>query len=64
MPTARSGAAVSRGKDFELAKEPLGRPTVRLSGRAAEVAPELKVRRIALSLTHTAEHGMAFVIED
>jgi holo-[acyl-carrier protein] synthase len=49
-------------QDFEVANEPSGRPTLRLSGRAAEVAAELKVRRIALSLTHTAEHGMAFVV--
>ena len=49
-------------QDFEVANEPSGRPKLRLSGRAAEVAAELKVRRIALSLTHTAEHGMAFVV--
>ncbi len=48
--------------DFEVANEPSGRPVLRLSGRAAEVAAALKVRRIALSLTHTAEHGMAFVV--
>jgi len=48
--------------DFEVANEPSGRPALRLSGRAAEVAATLKVRRIALSLTHTAEYGMAFVV--
>lgn len=48
--------------DFEVANEPSGRPTLRLSGRAAEVAASLKVRKVNLSLTHTAEHGMAFVV--
>lgn len=48
--------------DFEVANEPSGRPALRLTGRAAEVAAGLNVRRIALSLTHTAEHGMAFVV--
>jgi holo-[acyl-carrier protein] synthase len=48
--------------DFEVANEPSGRPTLRLSGRAAQVAAALGVRRISLSLTHTAQLGMAFVI--
>lgn len=48
--------------DFEVANEPSGRPTLRLSGRAAEVAAALKVRKVNLSLTHTADHGMAFVV--
>ena len=48
--------------DFEVANEPSGRPTLRLSGRAAEVAASLKGRKVNLSLTHTAEHGMAFVV--
>ena len=39
-----------------------GRPTLALSGRAAEIATAIGVARIHLSLTHTAEHGMAFVI--
>ena len=49
-------------QDFEVANEPSGRPTLRLSGRAAEVAAELRVKKVSLSLTHTAEHGMAFVV--
>jgi holo-[acyl-carrier protein] synthase len=48
--------------DFEVANEPSGRPTLRLSGRAAQVAAALGVRRVSLSLTHTAQLGMAFVI--
>jgi holo-[acyl-carrier protein] synthase len=48
--------------DFEVANLPSGRPTLKLSGRAAEFAERLGVKRISLSLTHTAASGMAFVI--
>ena len=48
--------------DFEVANLPSGKPTLRLSGRAAEVAAGLGVTSVALSLTHTKETGMAFVV--
>jgi holo-[acyl-carrier protein] synthase len=48
--------------DFEVANLPSGRPTLRLHGVAAEVAAKLGVTNIALSLTHTAQFGMAHVI--
>ena len=51
-----------RWKDFEVANLPSGRPTLRLHGVAAQVAEQLGVRNISLSLTHTKETGMAFVI--
>jgi holo-[acyl-carrier protein] synthase len=51
-----------RWVDFEVANLPSGRPTLRLHGRAAEIAAEMGVRNISLSLTHTVETGMAFVI--
>jgi holo-[acyl-carrier protein] synthase len=51
-----------RWQDFEVANLPSGKPTLRLHGVAAEVAAALGVRYISLSLTHTAEQGMAFVI--
>lgn len=51
-----------RWQDFEVANLPSGKPTLRLHGVAAEVAAALGVRQISLSLTHTAEQGMAFVI--
>jgi len=41
---------------------PSGRPTLRLHGVASEIAQQLGVRQISLSLTHTAELGMAHVI--
>ena len=48
--------------DFEVTNLPSGRPTLAFSGVAAEVAARLRVTNVALSLTHTAELGMAFVI--
>jgi len=51
-----------RWQDFEVVNLPGGRPTLRLHGVAAEVAAAMGVQRIHLSLTHTSEQGMAFVI--
>jgi holo-[acyl-carrier protein] synthase len=48
--------------DFEVANLPSGKPTLRLHGVASEVAKRLNVRNISLSITHTAELGMAHVI--
>lgn len=48
--------------DFEVVNEPSGRPGLVLHGKAAEVAASMKVRGIALSLTHTAVQAMAMVI--
>ena len=49
-------------RDFEVVNLPSGRPTLRLHGVASEIAQQLGVRQIWLSLTHTAELGMAHVI--
>jgi holo-[acyl-carrier protein] synthase len=51
-----------RWQDFEVANLPSGKPTLRLHGMAAEIAQKLGVSAISLSLTHTAEWGMAHVI--
>ena len=51
-----------RWQDFEVANLPSGKPTLRLHGVAAEVAAKLGVKHISLSMTHTAQQGMAFVI--
>lgn len=48
--------------DFEVANLPSGKPTLAFHGRAAEVAARLGVKHVSLSLTHTAETGMAFVV--
>ena len=51
-----------RWQDFEVTNLPSGRPTLRFHGVAAQIADSLGVRNIALSLTHTAEQGLAIVI--
>ena len=51
-----------RWQDFEVANLPSGKPTLKLHGVAAEIALKLGVRNVALSITHTAQQGMAFVI--
>jgi holo-[acyl-carrier protein] synthase len=49
-------------KDFEVANLPSGRPTLILHGVAKDIAERLGVKQISLSLTHTSESGMAFVV--
>jgi holo-[acyl-carrier protein] synthase len=49
-------------QDFEVANLASGRPTLLLHGVAAEVARQLGVVNSSLSMTHTAEYGMAFVV--
>jgi holo-[acyl-carrier protein] synthase len=51
-----------RWRDFEVLNLPSGRPTLRFHGVAAKVADGLGVRNIVLSLTHTADQGIAIVI--
>lgn len=48
--------------DFEVVNLPSGRPTLLLHGVAAQYAEQMGVKNIQLSLTHTSELGMAFVI--
>jgi holo-[acyl-carrier protein] synthase len=49
-------------KDFEVVNQASGRPTVRLSGVAQQIANHLGVEHISISLTHTAEMAFAVVI--
>jgi holo-[acyl-carrier protein] synthase len=51
-----------RWQDFEVTNLPSGRPTLQFHGVAAQIADDLGVRNIALSLTHTAEQSLAIVI--
>src|SRR3984885_6105531 len=59
------GTGISRGvtwKDFEVKRETSGRPSLHLSGRAAELAVAIGVKRIQLSLTHSRDLAMAVVV--
>ena len=61
------GTGISRGvgwKEFEVRRETSGRPTLHLSGRAAELAEAMGVRRIQLSLTHSRELALAVVVAE
>ncbi len=49
-------------KDFEVANERSGRPTLLLSGAAHRIAADLRVERISISLTHAKEMAFAVVI--
>ncbi len=51
-----------RWQDFEVANLASGKPTLKLHGAAAKWAARLGVKSVALSLTHTADLGMAYVI--
>ena len=48
--------------EVEVRRERGGRPTLNYSGRAAEYAARLGMKRTSLSLSHTAEHAIAQVI--
>ena len=59
------GTGISRGVswlELEVGREPGGRPVLHLSGRAAEIAGLLGVRKISLSLTHSRDTAMAVVV--
>ena len=61
------GTGISRGvswKEFEVRREVSGQPTLHLSGRAAELAGAMGVRRVQLSLTHSRELAMAVVVTE
>jgi holo-[acyl-carrier protein] synthase len=51
-----------RWQDFEVVNLPSGRPTLVLHGEARQIAAGMGVNSVTLSLTHTAAHGMAFVV--
>lgn len=49
-------------REVEVGREPGGRPTIHFSGRAAQHATRLGMKRASLSLTHTTQHAIAQVI--
>ena len=59
------GTGISRGVtwiEFQIARQPGGRPILELRGRAALLAQQLGVKTISLSLTHTGNLAMATVM--
>jgi holo-[acyl-carrier protein] synthase len=49
-------------KNIEILNDDLGKPQVTLSGRVQEVADELGVKHLHVSMTHTREYAMAVVV--
>ena len=49
-------------RDVEVIGDPRGKPLVHLHGRAARRASELGLTEWAISLSHTHEHAIAFVV--
>jgi holo-[acyl-carrier protein] synthase len=59
------GTGWSRGvrwQDIEVRRPPGGRPTLAFHGRAGEIFAQLGGVRAHLSITHTEENAMAFVV--
>lgn len=51
-------------REIEILSDHLGKPSVRLQGCAAARATESNLRNFAISLSHTREHAIAFVIAE
>ena len=59
------GTGLRRGitwRDVEVTREPGGRPTMSFHGVAAQFAAKVGMKRAHLSLSHTKEHAIAYVI--
>jgi holo-[acyl-carrier protein] synthase len=51
-----------RWQEVEVLPDPLGKPLVRLSGRALSLAEEQGLKAWAISLSHGRDHAIAFVV--
>jgi holo-[acyl-carrier protein] synthase len=49
-------------REAEVLPDPLGKPVVRLSGRARDLAAEQGLREWAISLSHGRDYAVAFVV--
>jgi holo-[acyl-carrier protein] synthase len=61
------GTGIARGvswREFEVRRRPGERPTLHLSGRAAQIAAQMGVRRLSLTLSHSREHSIAVVVAE
>jgi holo-[acyl-carrier protein] synthase len=59
------GTGISQGVawlELEVARLPSGRPTLQLTGRAAQRARDLGVVTVSLSLTHSRDIALAVVV--
>jgi holo-[acyl-carrier protein] synthase len=58
----RGWGATVRWLDIEVAPARGGRPEIVLHDKTALLAQQLGIRRWSLSITHTRDHGLAYVI--
>src|SRR5258708_31039243 len=61
------GTGISRGvswKELEVQRQQGERPTLHLSGRAAEPARSMGIKRLSLSLSHSRDVAQAVVIAE
>jgi holo-[acyl-carrier protein] synthase len=49
-------------REVEVLPDPLGKPVVRLTGRARQLAQEQGLRQWAISLSHGRDYAVAFVV--
>ena len=59
------GLGIRRGvhwKEVEVQHDPLGKPTLKVSGRALEICQQGGIEGLFLSLTHNHEYSSAMVI--
>ena len=58
----RGWGAKVRWLDIEVARARSGKPEIVLHDKTAKLAGQLGIRRWELSITHTKQHGLAYVI--
>jgi len=58
----RGWGAKVRWLDIEVVRARSGKPDIFLHDKTAKLAAELGIRHWALSITHTKQHGLAYVI--
>ena len=59
------GIGIRRGvhwKDVEVQRGPLGRPVLKLNGRAVEICQKERIEGLFLSLTHDGDYSGAIVV--
>jgi len=49
-------------KDIEILAEPNGKPVVNLYGNAKEYASNIRLKELAISLSHSRDYAIAFVV--
>jgi holo-[acyl-carrier protein] synthase len=61
------GTGISHGvnwREFEVQRQRSGKPDLHLSGRAAQIAERLGIRRVSLSVSHSRTMSIAVVVAE